>query len=126
MFGLAVNAIAALAALELVGLVALVRGYLKWSGRHRRWYRTATLGERMVMVTIFGGGPLIEIVLGLMLAILPPVVLTIHYGLYTIGYVLMAVSWMLLISLAFLYTVRPRWAYPQWMREQDEAAQHHR
>jgi hypothetical protein len=106
-----------LAALESIGLFAMVRGYLKWSGRHRRWYRTSTLGERLVMGTIFGGGPLIEVLLGLVLTILPPLVLTIHYGQYSAGYVLIGATWVTLGLIAYLYTARPDWAIPRWMKE---------
>lgn len=112
------------AALESVGLLAMLRGYLKWSGRHRRWYRTSTLGERLVMGTIFGGGPLIEILLGLVLIILPPLVLTIHYGMYVVGYVLIGATWVTLGLIAYLYTARPDWALPRWMKEQN--AESHR
>ena len=72
----------------------------------------------MIMTTIFGGGPLIEVALGVALALVPPTVLTIHYGLYSAGYVLLGATWIMLGFIAYLYTVRPTWAIPNWMREQ--------
>jgi hypothetical protein len=107
-----------LAAVEIIGLFAIVRGYLKWSGRHRRWYRTSTLGERLLMGTIFGGGPLIEILLGLGLTLVAPLVLTIHYGLYSAGYIFIGATWVTLGLIAYLYTARPDWAIPRWMKEE--------
>jgi hypothetical protein len=74
------------------------------------------------MGTIFGGGPLIEVLLGLGLIILPPLVLTIHYGLYSAGYVLIGATWVTLGLIAYLYTARPNWAIPRWMKDEEGRA----
>jgi hypothetical protein len=95
----------------------MLRAYLRWSGLYRRWYRTSTLGERIVTVTIFGGGPLLEIVAGSILAVQPPTVLAIHYGLYFAGFGLIGATWVMLGFFAYLYTARPVRAIPNWMNE---------
>jgi len=68
------------------------------------------------MATVFGGGPLIEVVVGLTLALQPPLVLTIHDGLYSAGYALIGATWLMLGFIAYLYTARPDWAVPKWMK----------
>ena len=110
--------------LELIGLLAMLRGYLKWSGRSRRWFRTATLGERVIMTTVFGGGPLVEVVAGLTLALQPPLVVAIHFGRYSIGYALIGATWAMLAFGAYLFTARPKWAIPRWMVDAERAPHH--